>query len=269
MKKSVVSKEYTNLQKEIIKLQEQWKQVLNPDVIQPKLDQAALASGVPAAALTAIDFDIPLFIQWIDEINRLIVKKNPELEGKLGKVRELLNEEVAIRWIDEAFAVNQFYFQQFAQEHELEGWMAPFLAETALRPYLQLVAEKLQPEITHAVHGAGCPVCGEPVRLAQLEENGKKVVHCPRCLVQWPEKRVVCSHCGNEDSKTIQFISVEGDATSQLQVCDQCHGYLKVIDTRQFISKPSSAILDLNSIHLDFIAQDNGYGAATDQNTAN
>lgn len=269
MKKSVVSKEYTKLQKEIVRLQEQWKLSLNPEIVKPSLDKAAMESGVPAAALTAIDFDIPLFVQWIDEINTLIVQTNPELESKVGKISELIDEETAIRWIDEAFSLNQFYFASFAQENNLEEWMPQFLAETALRPYLQLTAEKLQPEIKHAVAGCGCPVCGEPVRLAQLEENGKKVVHCPRCLAHWPEKRVMCSHCGNDDHKTIQYLTIEGEASSQIQVCDKCSGYVKVIDTRQFISKPSSAILDLNTIHLDFIAQENGYKVSAGKNESN
>lgn len=261
MIKSVVSKEYQNLQKEIFKLQDQWKDSLNPESIQPNLDKAALAAGVPAAALTAIHFDISLFLQWIDEINSLLIKALPELEAKLAGVTTLLNEEIAIRWIDEAFTFNSLYFTGFAQEHHLEEWIPQFLAETALRPYLQLTAETVQHEIEHAVHGAGCPVCGEPARLAVLEDEGKKVMQCPRCLAHWHARRLECVHCGNEDHKTINFITVEGDAASQIQVCDDCNGYIKVIDTRQYLSKPTAAMLDLNTIHLDFVAQENGYQA--------
>ena len=39
MKKSVVSKEYQNLQKDIIALQENWKESINPESIIPKLDK--------------------------------------------------------------------------------------------------------------------------------------------------------------------------------------------------------------------------------------
>lgn len=53
MIESVVSKEYQELQKEIIKLQERWKLQLDPDTIRPNLDKAAMEAGVPAAALTA------------------------------------------------------------------------------------------------------------------------------------------------------------------------------------------------------------------------
>ncbi|QCJ44933.1 formate dehydrogenase accessory protein FdhE [Bacillus sp. S3] len=267
MIKSVVSKEYQELHKEIVRLQEKWKLQLDPETIRPNLDQAAMGAGVPAAALTAIDFEISLFLQWIEEINDLLVKYNPELEAKLADIHSLLNEETAIRWIEEASSFNHLYFASFAEEHSLQEWIPQFLAETALRPYLQLTAEKVQAGIHRAVPGAGCPVCGEPVRLASLEEEGKKVIHCPRCLAHWHAKRLECSHCGNEDHKTIQFFTIEGDVTSQIQVCEECNGYIKIIDTRQYIAKPSAALLDLNSIHLDFVAQENGYTAVGEKKT--
>lgn len=269
MIKSVVSKEYQNLQKQIIQLQEKWKQEINPETIRPNLDQAAIAAGVPAAALAAIDFEISLFLQWIDEAKSAIINSNPELEQKLAGINALLDEETAIRWIEEAFSFNTLYFAGFAEEHGLEPWIPQFLAETALRPYLQLLAEKVQPEISRAVPGSGCPVCGEPVRVASLEEDGKKIVHCPRCLAHWQAKRLECSHCGNSDHKKLQYITVEGDAVSQIQVCDECSGYIKIIDTRQYIDKPSAALLDLNSIHLDFVAQENGYSAVGEKKGTN
>jgi FdhE protein len=269
MIKSVVSKEYQDLQKEIVSLQDKWKQQINPETIRPNLDKAAMEVGVPAAALTAIDFEISLFLQWIEEINVTLLKHNPELETKLTGIISLLTEETAIRWIEEAYSFNHVYFVKFAEENGLEEWIPQFLAETALRPYLRLTAEKVQHEITHAIPGAGCPVCGEPVRLATLNEDGRKVIHCPRCLAHWNAKRLECSHCGNEDHKTIKFITIEGDAVSQIQVCEECNGYTKIIDTKQYIEKPSAALLDLNSIHLDFVAQENGYSAVGEKKETN
>jgi FdhE protein len=266
MIKSVVSKEYQNLQKEIIALQAQWKGMINPETIRPSLDKAALAAGVPAASLTAIDFEISLFLQWISEIKTLLVNSNSELEDKLSGVEHMLDEETAIRWIEEAFSFNHLYFESFAEEHGLESWIPQFLAETALRPYLQLIAEMIQPELDRGVPGAGCPVCGEPARLAVLEEEGKKVLHCPRCLAHWRAKRLECSHCGCDDYNKIKFLTIEGDAASQIQVCEDCDGYIKIIDTRQYIEKPNAALLDLNSIHLDYVAQENGYSSVGTKN---
>lgn len=269
MKKSVVSKEYQKLQKDIIELQDQWKQGLNPETVQPKLDKAAMEAGVPVTAIAAIDFDISLFLQWIEEIGELLSKYQPELEKSMETLKASLDEETAKRWIDEAFAFNYIYFAGFAEEHDLDGWVPQFIAETVLRPYLQLTAEKAQDEIHYAVHGAGCPVCGEPVRLAQLEGEGKKVLHCPRCSAHWHDKRVTCSHCGNSDHETVKILTIEGDSAAHIQVCDECKGYTKVIDTRQYIVKPTPAMLDLNTIHLDFVAQENGYRSAGEKKQTN
>ncbi|MCL6573110.1 MAG: formate dehydrogenase accessory protein FdhE [Bacillus sp. (in: Bacteria)] len=269
MIKSVVSKEYQDLQKSIVMLQEQWKQQIDPETIRPNLDKAAMTAGVPAAALTAINFDISLFLQWIEELKATLIKSNPELEKKLATISTLIDEDIAIRWIEEAFSFNHLYFVGFAESNGLEEWIPQFLAETVIRPYLQLTAEKVQPEIDGALPGAGCPVCGEPVRLAALETDGKKVIHCPRCLVHWKAKRLECAHCGNEDPKTTQFLTIEGDEVSQIHVCEKCNGYTKIIDTRQYIEKPSAALLDLNSIHLDFVAQENGYSAVGEKKQSN
>lgn len=264
MKTSVVSKEYLNLQKEIIKLQEQWKKSINPDTVKPNYDQAVLEAGAPIAAFTAIDFDISLFLQWIVELKGVLLKNNPQLEVEFDKLLKILDEKTVVLWLEEAYALNHVYFNEFAEQHGLAAWLPPFLAETALRPYLQLIAEKVQPRLNAAekgaaVPGCGCPVCGEPVRLGQIEGKGQKVLHCPRCTSYWLDKKISCSHCGNDDHTTIQFLTIEGDASSQIHVCDKCKGYTKVIDTRQHLEKPSTTLLDLKTIHLDYIAQDQGY----------
>lgn len=269
MKTSVVSKDYQNLHKEIIGLQEKWKESLGSEAVTIKTDKSAMNAGVPVAALSIFDFDIPLFLQWIEEIKGLLVKNNDKMEEKLVFINNIMDENTARRWIDEAFAFNYIYFQGFAEEHDVEEWIPYFLAETAIRPYLQLAAEKAQPVIQAGIHGAGCPVCGEPARLAQLEGEGKKELYCPRCLAHWNDKRVTCSHCGNEDHETIKFITVEGDSASQIQVCEKCHGYIKIVDTRQFIKKPSASMLDLTTLHLDFVAQENGYHTSGSGKTEN
>jgi FdhE protein len=258
LKTSVVDKEYFDLNKAIVELQQEWKNSLPEGVVQPKTNQA-LEAGVPIVATTHFHFDIPLFLQWIEEVSGLLIRTNDELRFKLAKIPEILTEDIAEKWIDEALAFNQLYFIKFAEENGLEEWIPQFLAETAIRPYLYLTAEKVQEHIEHSSSENGCPVCGEPARLAAIEEDGKKLLHCPRCLAHWHAKRLECSHCGNEDHKKMKLITVEGDSVSQIQVCDECNGYIKVIDTRQYIEKPQAGLLDLNTLHLDFVAQENGY----------
>jgi FdhE protein len=187
----------------------------------------------------------------------------------LAKFPAILSEEAGKRWMDEALAFNQAYFVNFAEENGIEEWIPQFLAETAVRPYLHRTAELVEEHMEHAKSGNGCPVCGEPARLAIIDENGKKVVQCPRCLGHWHVKRLECAHCGSENHEKMNFITVEGDSVSQIHVCDECNGYIKVIDTRQYIEKPQAALLDLNTLHLDFVAQEKGYQAPGVKKTDN
>lgn len=269
MKTSVVTKEYQQLHKGIIQLQEKWKESLPIEAFHVKVEEAAIQAGVPVIAATSFDFNFSLFLQWLDELSAILVSNNEGLSGKLDKLNSIINEEIARRWIDEALAFNELYFIGFAEENQLDEWVPQFFAETLVRPYLQRVAEIAQDKIEHVEPGNGCPVCGEPVRLGQLEEEGKKVIHCPRCLAHWQENRLTCSHCGNHNHETLNFITIEEDAASQIQVCEECHGYTKIIDTRQYLSKPSAALLDLTTIHLDFIAQENGYQAVGEKKQIN
>jgi FdhE protein len=259
MKSSVVSKEYLALQKEIIKLQEQWQESIGTESIHPNFDKAAQGAGIPIAMLAAIDFNITQLIDWVNETGDLLVRHNPHLEADVFKLKKVVDEETIKRWIDEAFAINHIYFAEFAGEHQLQEWLPQFIAETVLRPYLHLLAKTVQPQITKAVPGCGCPVCGEPVRLGQIEGKGQKVLHCPRCHAHWLDKKLTCAHCGNDDHSLIKYLTVEGDASSQIHVCEKCKGYTKIIDTRQHLEKPIPQLLDITTIHLDYIAQEKGY----------
>jgi FdhE protein len=259
MKTSVVSSEYIKFQEELIKKQEQWKADLDQSLIEIHFDQELMKEGVPLAALTVFDLNFSLFLQWVDELKAILMSHNNELEEQLMKLSSLLDEETAEQWMEKAFAFNQSYFSNFAVEHSLDEWLPHFAAETLFRPYIQKLADMSKGKVNQAVPGCGCPVCGEPVRLGQLEGQGQKVLYCPRCHANWPEKKLSCSHCGSENYENMKYLTVEGKSTEQIHVCEDCKGYTKIIDTRQYISKPTPELLDLRTIHLDYIAQENGY----------
>jgi FdhE protein len=259
MKSAVVSSEYLRLQEEILKMQVRWKSQVDFDSLDLEYDQAQIEAGVPLIVSATFHIDYSLFLQWVNELKQLLIDSQEDLKGPLNRVVELLDEETVEIWTEEALLNNVIYFANFANEHKIDEWIPHYLAETVIRPYLQLLGEKTQNYIKGAKPGCGCPVCGEPVRLGQLEEKGQKILYCPRCQVNWPEKKLSCSHCGNVDSETMKYITIEGRPSEQIHVCEECKGYTKIIDTRQFIEKPSPQLLDIQTIHLDYIAQEKGY----------
>jgi FdhE protein len=256
---SILSEEYQQLQETLIHKQEQWKKSLNADSYEVTYDKAAMEAGVPIASFTSFKLNFPLFVQWVDEVKGILSEQNAQTVIQFEKLVDLLDEATANTWLEEAIAFNSAYFEKFAADHGIDTWIPHFVAETVIRPYLQILSEKAEQKITTAVPGCGCPVCGEPVRLGQLEGKGQKVLHCPRCLAKWLDKKLSCAHCGNDNNETTKYLTIEGRATEQIHVCEECKGYTKIIDTRQYLKKPSTPMLDLNTIHLDYIAQENGY----------
>lgn len=287
MNPSFVSPDYRDLQLRILQLQNDWQEQIPPEKYTEEIKSFAVNSQIPLAAQIPLQADSLRFSEWVGQLASLLIEYAPQVEVSLREALSTLDVNQAEQWIEEGLALNPYYFAAFAKEHQLPEWLPQFLAEHALRPYLRVMAksyvEMAQKEeglsgktlasgyqalenqmseyqVGQVVHQNGCPVCGEPVRLAQLAEHGEKVIHCPRCEAHWQEKRLKCSHCGNEDHETIHFLAVEDDPTARLHVCEQCSGYVKVIDTKQYLTKPAPSLLDLDTVHLDFVAQENGFG---------
>ena len=67
-------------------------------------------------------------------------------------------------------------------------------------------------------------------------------------------------YCGNQDHNSLGYLYAESQPDKmRVEVCDQCHGYLKVIASFSPTPPELLAIEDLATLHLDYIAQQRGY----------
>lgn len=106
--------------------------------------------------------------------------------------------------------------RRLAAEHGLQ--------ETSLRLFGWAVIDALVPaEVKDAAvwEEAGwtrnyCPVCGRQPVLAVLrkEQHGRA-------------RFLVCVYCGNQDLKKMKILEPEGEEAMRLDVCEECHAYLK------------------------------------------
>ncbi|UTW68797.1 formate dehydrogenase accessory protein FdhE [Anaerobacillus sp. HL2] len=61
---------------------------------------------------------------------------------------------------------------------------------------------------------------------------------------------------GMKIMKKLNLLNVENDTSAKIEVCEKCNSYIKLIDTRKLFKKQTAFILDVTSLHLDFIAQE-------------
>jgi FdhE protein len=141
------------------------------------------------------------------------------------------------------------------------------LAQSALKPTLRAWCGELAP----LVHTAGawekacCFLCGAPASLGELQGNEQaKHLRCGQCGADWLIRRLQCVYCGNEDASLLGILYPEGRRENvRVEVCDTCHGYIKVITRFSPCSPEELAVEDLSTLYLDCLAQERGYRRAT------
>ncbi|MRR58531.1 MAG: formate dehydrogenase accessory protein FdhE [Deltaproteobacteria bacterium] len=136
------------------------------------------------------------------------------------------------------------------------------LVQSALKPALHAWRRQLAPlgEETRWQQGY-CFICGAHATLGELRNNGQALhLRCGQCGADWQFRRLRCIWCGNDDHGTLSCLYREDHVNKmRIEACERCHGFLKVIAS--FFPTPPEMlpVADLETLHLDFIAQKHGY----------
>jgi len=137
------------------------------------------------------------------------------------------------------------------------------LSLNAIKPALHSWRRQLAPMKTEEMcwDRDHCFICGATAMLGELRGDVQaRHLRCGQCGADWRVSRLRCIYCGNEDHNSLGYIQAEaGNEKVRAEVCDKCHGYIKVIAT--FAPTPSGMlpVEDLATLHLDYIAKGRGY----------
>jgi len=104
-----------------------------------------------------------------------------------------------------------------------------------------------------------CPVCGAWPGLAELVGPEKRrVLRCVRCAAAWSWGVLLCPYCGNDDHRRLGVMQEEG-SSERIDLCEECHGYVKAITAYTSVPAPMLAAEDVATADLDVVATENGY----------
>lgn len=260
MNPNIVSDDYIDLQKALLVKQ---KELCNSKVMKINLNirREDLNSELPVLSqLKQSPVPADLFLLAIKEIESILIIHQSQLKEELTRLTTNVTKEDVIPWIKHAITFNMDYFQELAEEKQLSPWLPQFLAEHALRPFMQGLGVQCQSFINEFDVMGTCPCCGEPHRLAKLESDEQKYLFCPRCETEWKQRKISCVHCGDDRQEHLFNIRIKEDDRSKIEVCETCNNYLKLVDIKNLTEVKSAALLDLETIHLDFVAREEGYG---------
>ena len=104
-----------------------------------------------------------------------------------------------------------------------------------------------------------CPVCGRQAIMAHLrkEKEGRaRFLVCDGCHTEWPFARVGCVYCGNEDLTKMHILEPEGQSAIRLDVCDECHAYLKTYNEE---GEEGIYLQDWATLHFDMLGEEQNF----------
>ncbi len=161
-----------------------------------------------------------------------------------------------------AAAGDQSFIIALADDVSLDAGLVWTLARYALIPALHAWRAELAPLVEGVEWEKDyCFVCGADATFAELRGNERaKCVRCSRCGADWSVRRLRCIHCRNEDHRTLSYLYPDGKREQYgVELCDNCKGHLRVITSFAPTPPDQLIIQDLSTLHLDMIAQQQGY----------
>lgn len=242
---------------------ESWQELTKDGL--PLLQHEDLLPCVAAAAAGRLDGALSLVLGSQD------IETPEEMHQSLTDLRAFAaNQEAATALFTALLQQDDAAIRHLAAEHGLQ--------ETSLRLFGWAVIDALVPaEAKDAAvwEEAGwtrnyCPVCGRQPVMAVLrkEQHGRaRFLVCDGCHTVWPYARVGCVYCGNQDLKKMKILEPEGEEAMRLDVCEECHAYLKTYQGCKQINQAApdgpdecEEIYrhDWATLHLDLAGQEQG-----------
>jgi FdhE protein len=145
------------------------------------------------------------------------------------------------------------------------------LAELAVKPQFVAAARALEAAGRIREPGPGerqdrCPACGSVPEIGLIIDRPRAerqlMAVCRLCETEWPVPRLRCLGCGNENEETLTYLGAEGEEGARVNVCESCHAYLPVLDTRGRL-EVAPAVERAGLAYLDVVARERGYRPLT------
>jgi len=169
------------------------------------------------------------------------------------------------RLFSEAFVQHHDHLAEIANESGVDLELLVTIVAQAVAPLLRAYADRLLPMLERVVDEVTwqrgyCPICGGWPLLAELRGvELAEYLRCSGCGAGWRWQRLACPYCSNDDYRSLQTLTIEGEQRFRISVCERCKGYLKLGNA--FDPPPAEflALDDVASLHLDVVAIERGY----------
>jgi FdhE protein len=136
------------------------------------------------------------------------------------------------------------------------------IAHLAAFPLLQACGRLLEDHVPQFWPHGYCPICAAwPILAERRGLDRTRRMRCGRCGGEWELQWLSCVYCGEREHERLGSLIPEGSGeTLKVETCSSCQGYLKSVATLQGIPPFELLLQDLETVELDLVALERGFG---------
>lgn len=233
-----------------------------PIEIEENLKKIKFRKGFPLLNKEDFHVDVSAAKKVFEATLQLGEKSPSRLREEMERIKQtILHKTLDIETMLSGY-LDEKFLQDTANNLEIDYPILSFLVRTGVEPSIRAnTAHFKESPITIDVWSNGyCPICGSAPCMALFrKDGGKRYVLCSFGGYEWQIQRLTCPFCGNKDHKTLRYFFAEGNEGYRVDLCDQCHQYIKTVDSRNLGYEPVLALEDLVTLHLDILASQQGF----------
>ncbi|PKN04565.1 MAG: formate dehydrogenase accessory protein FdhE [Deltaproteobacteria bacterium HGW-Deltaproteobacteria-9] len=225
--------------------------------VDESLISKKMVGGLPLIDFSCGCFDLSKPREYFLALLDIAEKRAP------GETTELAEKIRNGSYDFEKMVLNSFYMQEDEPPAEMEEDffdLIELFLEESLRPSLEIVAQKYAAVIARSEWSEGyCPICGKEPKIGQIRGEEGRFLFCNQCGFEWHFLRIKCPFCSNEEQQSLAYFTVEGNEQYRVDVCNECKRYIKIVDFRESKREPNLDVEDIATLHLDILANEEGY----------
>lgn len=250
---------------QLAEIQEGLKKTLK--VLPIELDKGVLnqhaEQKVPLMNFVKLNMSTQDLEKSINEITRFMAENKEGLVEDIEKIKLILVDmaQEPVDLVETVLWQKDQQILKIIEENNLNKELFSVLIVNIVKPFIVAHAEQLQVQLEE-LHWLKryCPVCGwEPSLAINSKDNNKRLLHCSFCETEWFFKKLQCPKCDCEDFAKLKTLKVADQESYELATCEECKGYIKVVNEKNSFGKKNMSLEDVKTLYLDILAEREGF----------
>jgi FdhE protein len=234
----------------------------NPAVVLTGTDDAGAPRSAEAPLLQGrtLELDARRLERLMHRLIETATQAGVGGTASLGEYRPGRSE--AVRLIAAAVRQDQRDIAEIASQAGLNSAALASVVHLASLPVLHACGRLLQSRVSPGWAHGYCPVCAAWPTLAELRGlDRSRRLRCVRCTAEWEVEPLWCIYCGEREHRRLGSLVLEAPGEMhKVETCDSCQGYIKSVATLQAIPPFELLLQDLETVELDIVARERGFG---------